>query len=187
MQLRSTLLVVAGALSTLHFTSANDKELFNRVDKDGDGVISQNEVEGQGKPLFARLLRIADKNRDGKLTKEEFEAGLKPGAEKFEMSAGAMMPGGTPGGRPGSDMPNLEQVLARIDTDKNGKISESEAPPRIKGNFKQLDRNGDGELDRREMGAAMMMARPGAGAPGNPQRPGSDKPKQTDRAKKKKE
>ena len=45
------------------------------------------------------------------------------------------------------------------------KISESEAPPRLKANFKQLDKDGDGELDRREMGAAMMQMRPGAEKP----------------------
>lgn len=152
---------------------ADDSQLFSRIDANSDGHISADEITVEGKPLYTRLLRVSDKNRDGKLTKEEFDAGLKAGSEKFEMSTSAMT-GGQPGGmtdrRPGGDMQaNLQQMLANIDRDKNGKISESESPPRLKANFKQFDKDSDGELDPREMGAAMMQMRPGAG---NPQRPG---------------
>src|SRR5262245_62116789 len=89
--------VIVAACAAISPASADDKELFSRVDKDGDGFVTQSEIEGEGKPLFARLLRLADKNSDKKLTKEEFEAGLKPDADKFEMSPGAMTPG--PGAR----------------------------------------------------------------------------------------
>ena len=170
---------------------ADDTQLFGRIDANSDGQISSDEIQAEGKPLYTRLLRVADKNRDGKLSKEEFDAGLKPGAEKFEMSSGAMIggpAGGGMGGRPGGEMaPKAQQLLANIDRDKNGKISESEAPPRLKANFKQLDKDGDGELDRREMGAAMMQMRPGAEKPGagkpNAGKPKSDKPRAGDDAK----
>lgn len=155
---------------------AEDRQLFGRIDANADGQISDQEIQAEGKPLYARLLRIADKNRDGKLNQEEFEAGLQ-GGEKFEMSTsptaggGGLMQGGT-GQRPGADL------LANIDRDKNGKISESEAPPRVKARFKELDKDGDGELDRRELGAAMMQARPG------PTQPGAKDAKRPDRPKK---
>lgn len=165
---------------------ADDTQLFGRIDANSDGQISSDEVQAEGKPLYSRLLRVADKNRDGKLSKEEFDAGLKPSSEKFEMSSGAMMggpPGGTAGGRPGGDLaPNAQQMLANIDRDKNGKISESEAPPRLKASFKQFDKDGDGELDRREMGAAIMQVRPGAAKPGAGDGKRSDK--RTDKPKK---
>lgn len=179
-----------GLLFAVEAARGDDSRLFGRIDANSDGQISSDEIQAEGKPLYVRLLRVADKNRDGKLSKEEFDAGLKPAAGKFEMSPGAMM-GGPPGGalgsrsgeRPGGDMvQNAQQMLANIDRDKNGKISESEAPPRLKANFKQLDKDGDGELDRREMGAAMMQMRPGAAKPeagkpkaGDAKRP--DKPK----------
>ncbi len=151
---------------------ADDSTLFSRIDANADGLITASEIEGEGKSLYARLLRTSDKNRDGKLSKEEFDAGLKPGSEPFEMSTSAMTPGGMAGGpaggKPGEMMANMQQMLGNIDRDKNGKISESEAPPRLKSSFKQFDKDGDGELDKREMGAAMMTMRPGAGTPGKP-------------------
>jgi Ca2+-binding EF-hand superfamily protein len=156
---------------------ADDSTLFSRIDANADGLITASEIEGEGKSLYSRLLRTSDKNGDGKLSKEEFDAGLKAGSEKFEMSTSAMtpssmtpggMPGGPAAGKPGEMLANLQQMLANIDRDKNGKISESEAPPRLKSSFKQFDKDGDGELDKREIGAAMMSMRPGAGAPGKP-------------------
>lgn len=163
---------------------AEDRQLFSRIDANADGQISDQEIQAEGKPLYARLLRIADQNRDGKLNQEEFESGLKGGGEKFEMSTspitgGGLLPGGM-GQRPGADL------LANIDRDKNGKISESEAPPRLKERFAQLDQNKDGELDRRELGAAMLQMRSGGGKPqtDKPQRPGKENPKPTNKPKK---
>lgn len=181
MRIRSwTLVIGLSLLCAVGIARADDKQLFSRIDANSDGQISSDEVQAEGKPLYSRLLRVADKNRDGKLSKEELDAGLKPSSEKFEMSSGAMMggpPGGAAGGRPGGDMAqSAQQMLANIDRDKNGKISESEAPPRLKANFKQLDKDGDGELDRREMGAAMMQMRPVTERPGAG-RPNAGKPK----------
>lgn len=180
MQIRVFGGLLAVVLVSATVLRADDSTLFSRIDVNADGLITASEIEGEGKSLYARLLRTSDKNRDGKLSKEEFDAGLQGGSEKFEMSTSAMSPGGMssgpPGGKPGEMMANLQQMLANIDRDKNGKISESEAPPRLKSSFKQFDKDGDGELDKREMGAAMLTMRPGAGAPGKP--PGKvDQPK----------
>jgi Ca2+-binding EF-hand superfamily protein len=135
----------------------HDDRLFARIDANGDGQISAEEINSEGKPLYARLLRIADENGDRSLTKDEFEKGLKGGPGRFELSAGAAS-GGPDAAR--DMMANLNQAFVNLDRDKNGKVSESEAPPRLKQNFARFDKDGDGQLDRRELGAA-LMARPG--------------------------
>src|SRR5438045_7087873 len=50
--------------------------LFSQLDKNGDGFITADEIADDRKAFFERLLRIADKDKDGKLSKEEFAAGL---------------------------------------------------------------------------------------------------------------
>ena len=52
--------------------------LFQRLDKNGDGKLTADEVPAEQARFFERLVRRGDKNADGALTREEFEQANKP-------------------------------------------------------------------------------------------------------------
>ena len=56
---------------------AQDGDLFSRLDKNGDGQIAADEVEGDAKGTFERMVRNFDTNKDGKISKEEFTAAMR--------------------------------------------------------------------------------------------------------------
>jgi Ca2+-binding EF-hand superfamily protein len=124
-------------------------------------------------------LQKLDKDGDGQITRRELGP---PGPQ-----AGAPRPGGTP--RPfNGQPPGVEQLLARwkqLDANGDGKLSEDELPPGLKGRFDRVDANGDGFADQDELKrAAEVMAeqfrkQPGARPNGQlrrrPEKPAEDK------------
>ena len=66
--------------------------LFQQLDANSDGFVTAGEVSEEKQRLLARLLRIADADKDGKLSKDEFVAGLKTSRPERA--------GGQPGVRP---------------------------------------------------------------------------------------
>ena len=65
--------IAAAALAAMPLW-AQEGDLFAKLDKNSDGVVTADEVEGDAKGLFERSLRRGDKDGDKKLTKEEFAA-----------------------------------------------------------------------------------------------------------------
>jgi len=53
------------------------QERWKLADKDGDGFLSKAEVESGDMPRLVRDFDKLDKNKDGKLSHEETEAGMK--------------------------------------------------------------------------------------------------------------
>ena len=106
-------------------------ELFGKLDSNKDGFVTSDEVPEAQRALFERLLRNADKDGDKKLSKEEFQTGLKPDEAPKQPLAG----GQAPGGRPGGGQFNPQEVFNRFDTNKDGKLSKDELPPRMQENF----------------------------------------------------
>jgi Ca2+-binding EF-hand superfamily protein len=98
-------------------------ELYDRLDANHDGQLTADEVPQEHRVLFDRLLRRADRNADGKLSREEFVQGLADDQPN-----------------PAADRPNP------------GSNQDSEAKIRAYATsiLKQYDTNGDGVLDKSE-------------------------------------
>lgn len=69
--------------------------MFERMDQNGDGVLTSEEVPEQRQRFFDRMMQRADQNQDGKLTRKEFTTRM----EGFRRGRGPMR--GARGGRPG--------------------------------------------------------------------------------------
>lgn len=141
------------------------KEIFSRMDKDGNGKLEKDEIPERMKENLARV----DANGDGIVDAAEFEkvaqffGGRAPGA--------APGPAGAPEGRPGQGGPvPFGPLLRALDTDGDGELSASEIADSPKA-LAKLDKNGDGKLTRDEIGPppgapGAIPARPGEGNPG---------------------
>lgn len=137
--------------------------LFTRLDADKDGAVTATEAGTENETLFNRLLRLGDKNKDGKLTREEFVGGLTQ-KETTAPVTGSPSPGGA-----GGPMPDPEMMFKRLDANKDGKVTLEEVPAERKENFERgmarFDKDSDKSLNLaefKEMMAGMMAGgRPG--------------------------
>lgn len=127
--------------------SAADAGLFARLDANRDGLISGDEVRLEHERLFARLLRRADHDADGRLSRDEFLAGLVPARpeKRLEDKQSATLPGADA----------VRWLLLNMDRNGNSTIEEEEVPDRLRHVYdslaRRLDGNKDGRLDRREL------------------------------------
>jgi Ca2+-binding EF-hand superfamily protein len=143
-------LTIALAATTLY---GQDADLFGRLHKNGDGQVGPDEVEGDAKVVFERMLRNADANQDGKLSKEEFTKGSRrPEGER---------PSGAPEG-PAEGA----RLFDRFDANKDGKLSKDELPERMRENFDRVDADKNGsisieEFRRAAVASGMLGANPG--------------------------
>ncbi|MBI3839760.1 MAG: EF-hand domain-containing protein [Planctomycetia bacterium] len=121
------------------------EQVFRRLDKNGDGKLTLDEVPEERRPMFERIFRRADKDGDKVLTLEEFIAGFRggqqppPGAKQPEVIGAQALPRG-----------GLFQAL---DTDHDGKLSSAEISAASEV-LKKLDKNDDGTITIDELMSA---------------------------------
>ena len=107
------------------------------------GMTLQQSQASNGDKMFARL----DTNKDGKISREEFEAFRQKNA-KVDAAA-------TKAGKRG------ERMFARFDTDKDGFLSRTEADAVLAWRYKRMDANNDGILTLEELQAKSGKAKVG--------------------------
>jgi len=135
-----TLLAVLLAASTtgaVFAAAAPEQKPATRMDANGDGVIDRQEAAAH--PFLAQRFDELDKNKDGKLSRDELPRWHARGGE------GQRGMGRHHGGRHGGGF------MAMMDSDHDGRISAAEN----KAFFERMDVNKDGYIDRadREMRA----------------------------------
>jgi Ca2+-binding EF-hand superfamily protein len=166
-------------------------EVLAKYDKDGDNMLSKEELAAMTEPYKA-LLEQSDYTKDGMIDASEIEPVLRTEVFGGPQTRGSVTGGGGgrggPGGGGGRGGPgggggggggfDPAQIFARLDTDSDGKLSAEEieaVPEQWRGGVKERDKNGDGFVDKDEF---MAQRQGGAGnAPnGDSQSDGESKP-----------
>lgn len=170
-------LIAAALLGGGNRVFGQDAGLFDRLDANQDGSVTKDEVtDERGKRLFERLIQTADENDDDKLSKEEFQAGLRE--RRREAPADGQPPrrgprpdGQRPAGPPDFPRPDTrmaEELFKRWDANEDGKLTVEEVPADRREQFERLLRRIDGEdksMSKEQFGRVGMGLMVGGGQP----------------------
>ncbi|MGH7163369.1 MAG: EF-hand domain-containing protein [Planctomycetota bacterium] len=146
-------------------------EAFDRYDADKDGAISKEEARSAADKFFAgrggrgkageALFRNADKDGDGKITREEWP--LRPEAfDRLDANGDGVVTAdeaATAGPRKGEGRggDDASHFLGRHDANRDGKVTKEEFPNETR--FAEIDADGDGVLSVGEVEEAMAKRR----------------------------
>ncbi len=95
--------------------------MFERLDQNRDGVLTQDELPEQRQEFFDLMLQRGDTDQDGRLTQEEFTASLSDASGRPQFG------GRSQRGRGGGQArPMRRQRRERFDRDGDGMVTEDE-------------------------------------------------------------
>merc|ERR550532_1962285 len=152
----------AVAMMTKAVRNMNEaQQLFRVLDKDGDGMISQEEMRNCGQKFSAKeidaIFALGDINNDGEIDVSEFVAVMCP-------SASTVVARMSKGFKPLED---VKSAFRKLDANNDGQISKSEMASaglndqEVNAIFSLGDSNNDGEIDLQEF---IMVMCPSASA-----------------------
>lgn len=157
-----------GAATTRAEVEANVRTMFAKVDANRDGYVTQDEAQAvraahkarrqaaRGERRAAQFARL-DANADGMISRAEFDAPRADGGDRAERRgdrrAHRAERRAMRGERFGANL------FARLDGDKDGRVSLAEATAARLQRFDRLDADRDGTLTREERRAARQASR----------------------------
>jgi len=137
----------AGSIGQAEPASVGDDALFEQLDTDGNGTVSEAEIPSIHARLFSRLLRKADSDGDKSLSRNEFIAALIPTRPEKKLEAKQ------PDGYPQADA--VRYLLLTMDTSRNSWIESDEVPDDLRAVYEmmapRIDTNKNGTMDRYEL------------------------------------
>ena len=136
----------------------NPRQMFARLDKNQDRVITSDEVPQRLKERMANV----DADGNGEINMKEFATAIKKQRDRLQdmlpgqrgsraKGQGDRAKGGKKGMGKKGNVPSPADMLARLDKNYDQVLSEDEVPERMKKKFSEMDKNGDQQLDEKEL------------------------------------
>jgi Ca2+-binding EF-hand superfamily protein len=127
-------------------------EQFKRADTDGNGSLSRAEAE-KGSPRLAKNFDTIDANKDGQVSPAEIDAWRKARAAQMNTQRDE---------RVAAARANFNEHFKKADTDGDGALSKAEAEngmPRLAGKFDRIDSDRNGKISQEEVNAWLKARR----------------------------
>ena len=143
--------------------ASSNAALFEQLDTSHDGQLSREEIPDDKRALFERLLKQGDGDKNGRLSRDEFVAGLE--SRRPKRAADEKLPAGF-GGLPSPEA--MDDIFRHLDRNQDGKVSPDEVPDEGRERFDRLsayaDTDGDGSVSKEEFQTGIeRIRRPLAG------------------------